>query len=117
MASGTIKYLDKVTDLPITATAESGVTIHDFHFYKRGKIIFGYIYFDVTSALSNDTTIATLSDRLPNPYGTYATASFCNLSGAAGMAYIKVGQSNVIKAWGATPAGTYNYAQFIYVAR
>ena len=108
---------ENVRNLSITATAGSGVTIRDFGFHQRGRIVFGYIYFDITSALYINATIATLSDRLPNPYDPYATASLCNLSGPAGMAYIERGKSNMIRTWGETPVGTYNYAQFIYVAR
>ena len=117
MASGIIKYLDNVTDLSITATAGSGVTIREIKFQKMGRIVFGYIYFDITSALSINAPIATLNGNLPNPYDKYANAPLCNLSGPAGMAYIERGQSNLIKAWGATPVGTYYYASFIYVAR
>ena len=108
---------ENVTDLSITATAGTGVTIRGFGFHQRGRIVFGYIYFDITSALYINAPIATLSGSLPNPYDLYAIAPLCNLSGPAGMAYIARGQSNVIKTWGETPVGTYNYAQFVYVAR
>ena len=113
----TIYDSSNFTDLTITATAGSGVTIRSFGFHQIGRIVFGYIYFDITSALSIDAIIATLSGSLPNPYDIYATAPLCNLSGPAGMAYIARGKSNLIKAWSATPAGTYNYAHFVYVAR
>lgn len=117
MASGTIINLDKVTDLPITATAASGVTIRSFGFHKKGKIIFGYIYFDVTSAAPAGAVIATLSDSLPTPYDAYAVAPICSSVGTCGMVYVPQSPSNQIKAWGATPAGNYNYAQFLYIAK
>ena len=115
MATGTIRYLDNVTDLPITATAGSGVTIRSFNFHKIGRIVFGYIYFDVTSALSDNSLIATLSSGLPELYDPYATAAVCS-SGSVGMVYIGKAR-NAIKTWGPISTGTENYAQFVYVAR
>lgn len=117
MATGTIKYLDNVTDFPITATAGSGVVIRSFNFHQMGRIVFGEIYFDVTSALDINATIATLSDRLPNPYDNFAIAAVCSVSGSFGMVSIGKGDSGAIKAWGETPAGHYYYAQFVYVAQ
>lgn len=117
MASGTIKYLDKVTDLPITATAGSGVTIRRFNFHRMGRIVFGEIYFDVTSALSNNAVVVTIDGSLPRPYDLYATAVARNVSGSFGMLSIgRVDGSDSIKAWGTIPVGTYNYANFVYVA-
>lgn len=115
MATGTIRDSYAVTDLHITATAGSGVTIRSVNFRKMGRIVFGHIYFDITSALHINAPIATLSGSLPNPYDPYAIAPFCNLSGPAGMAFIARGQSDLIKTWGETPVGTYYYAQFMYV--
>lgn len=116
MASGIIKYSDNVTDLPITATAVSGVTIRRFNFHRMGRIVFGEIYFDVTSAVSNNAPIATLNSNLPKPYDLYATAVVRNLSGSFGMLSIERVDSGSIKAWGTIPVGTYNYAQFTYAA-
>ena len=107
--------IENVTDLPITATAVDGVTIRSFGFHKKGKIIFGYIYFDVTSALSDGAVIATLSRSLPPPYDAYATAPIRSSAGTCSMVYIPKYPSNQIKSWGATPVGNHNYAQFIYV--
>lgn len=108
-------YLEAVTDLPITATAGSGVTIRDYKFHKIGRIAFGYLYFDATSALSNGSNIATLSSSLPNPHDVYTTAAVRSGSGSSGMVYITRGVSNQIKAWGQIPVGTEYYAQFLYV--
>lgn len=117
MASGTIKNSYGVTDLSITATAGSEVTIRSINFRQIGRIVFGYIYFDVTSALSDGASIATLSSSLPKPYDVYTNAIVRNSSGSFGMVYIPRDASDKIKAWGPIPAGTYNYAQFIYVLR
>lgn len=107
--------IKNVTDLHITATAESGVTIRSINFHKIGRIIFGYIYFDVTSAFSDGASIATLSSSLPNPHDVYTTAAVRSGSGSSGMVYIRRGTSNQIKAWGPIPVGSQYFAQFIYV--
>ena len=117
MASGTIKNSYGVTDLSITATAGSEFTIGSINFRQIGRIVFGYIYFDVTSALSDGAVIATLDRSLPKPYDVYTNATVRNASGSFGMVYIPRDVSGQIKAWGPIPVGGYNYAQFIYVLR
>lgn len=109
--------IDNVTDLHETATAESGVTIRSINFRKMGRIVCGYIYFDVTSALSDGMDIATLSSSLPNPYDPYVSATACDGHGTFGMVYIPRDVSSKIKAWGKFPVGTAYYTSIIYITR
>jgi hypothetical protein len=116
-AAGAIENLgiEKVTYLNITATAGSGVTIHECNFHRRGEIIFGYIFFNVTSALINDATIATLSTSLPTPIDPYATAV---MRAGNNFGMVKIEKSNPAKitALGPISVGQYYYASFIYGA-
>ena len=116
MASGTIKNSYAVTNLPITATPVSGISIRGFTMRKMGNLAFGSLYFDVTSAISSGGDIVTLNRDLPQPTGTYTAASVCSSVGTPGMVYITRGSSNRIRAWSALPVGNHYYAQFIYVA-
>lgn len=114
MATGTIKNSYAVKNLEYTVTPESGISIRGFAMREMGKLAFGSLYFDVTSAISSGGDIATLNRDLPQPIGGYAVASVCNSVGTPGMVYIVRGTSNKIKAWSSLPVGNYYYAQFIY---
>lgn len=106
-----------ITTFPFSVTAGVGVALRSYNFYQIGRIVFGFIIFDVTSALNTNQNIVILSGDLPKPYDLNATAPFCNRSGPAGMAYISRSNRSEIKAWGATPVGEFNHAQFVYVAQ
>ena len=107
--------IETVRALTYTTTPASDITIRDFKIYEVGKIAFGSLYFDVTSAISSGGDIATLNTDLPQPTGTYAVASVCNSVGTPGMVYIARGVSNKIKAWSNLSVGNHYYAQFMYV--
>ena len=108
--------IEKVTNLNITATAGSGVTINAFNFHKRGEIVFGYIFFNVTSALTNNAVIATLSSSLPAPYDLFATAIMRAGDSSFGMVKIDRDDPSKITALGSIAVGQYYYASFIYGA-
>ena len=109
--------IETVRDLTYTPTPASGVTIREFKFHQVGKIAFGDLYFDVTSTLSADSTIVTLNNSLPLPLDTYAVASIRSVSGSNGELYIGRDNRNIIRAWGSLPAGSYYYAEFMYVCQ
>lgn len=110
--------IENVTDLPITATAGSGVTLLRFSFHKTGRIVFGELYFDVTSELSNNAVIVSVDSGLPNPYIQYAIAPVHSIPGSSiGEVHIGRGDNTAIRAWGTIPVGSYYYAHFIYVAQ
>ena len=116
-AQGAIDWLGIYTaeELVYTITPVSGISIRGFSMRKMGKIAFGTLYFDVTSAISAGADMATLDSDLPNPVGSYTVASVCDSSGTSGMVYITKGASNKIKAWSKLSAGTHYYAQFVYL--
>ena len=110
--------IENVTDLPITATAGSGVELRLFSFHKIGRIVFGELYFDATSDLSNNADIVSVDSGVPNPYVQYAIAPVHSIPGTSiGEVGIGRGDNTAIRSWGTIPAGTYYYAQFVYVAQ
>lgn len=115
MASGTIKNSYAIKNLEYTVTPVSGISIRGFTMREMGKLAFGSLYFDVTSAISSGGDIATLNRDLPQPTGAYAVASVCNSVGTPGMVYITSGASNKIKAWSELSVGNHYYGQFIYL--
>lgn len=106
--------IEAVRDLTYTTTPASGITIRDFKMHEVGKIAFGSLYFDVTSAFSANSTIITFNNSLPLPLDNFAVA--CVRSGGSdGMLYIGRDNRNIIRTWSSLPVGSYYYAEFMYV--
>lgn len=117
-AAGAVENLglERVTELNITATGGSGVTVRSCRFHRRGEIVFGYIMFDVTSQVAGNSVVATLSSNLPAPYDPYAVSVISTANDSIGMVRIERDNPSKIMSSGSLRVGQYYYAPFIYGA-
>ena len=114
MAISTIKYENSLNITP-TYTASSSVTVRSLYVHRCGSMVAVDLYFDVTTALSNNTDVITFTQDLPKPCSNYAFAVIRSIGGNIGSVSIERVSANKIRAWGTVPVGTYYYAQIVYM--
>lgn len=93
------------------------MTIRTYRFIRVGKIVFVDVYFDTTAQIANNARILTFTKALPKPINKYAIGACRSVSGNFALVSIEDNNPNYVAAWGPIPAGTYYYAQMVYVTR
>ena len=115
MATSIIKHENALNITPTSYTASSSINIRSFSVFRSGNVVVVNLYFDVTTALSNNQVMVSFANALPQPCGAYAFTVIRSIGGNVGSASLERADATKIKAWGAVPAGTYYYVQFVYI--